>query len=236
MIPPLRERREEIEALAREFIAQLRASSRAQPTPAARRRARSSCCCSYSWPGNIRELRNVIERAVLLAGNGPILLEHLPVEKMTATVSTPLSRTPVPGGPGSIEVIHVTGKETLVPPNGDTSERALARRAPAPAGQGSRAPAHHRRADALRRQPDARRQGARHLAAHADQPARGVQHPASAQGPPGGMSRAASARSPHGALHERGRSVSQHIPPPPGAPRVRARTSRSAIPASACRR
>jgi two-component system, NtrC family, response regulator AtoC len=58
----------------------------------------------------------------LLAGNGPLLREHFPVEKMTATVSTPLARTPMPGGPGSIEVINVTGKETLVPPNGDTAE------------------------------------------------------------------------------------------------------------------
>ena len=55
---------------------------------------------NYSWPGNIRELRNVIERAVLLAGNGPILREHFAVEKMTATVSTPLAQAPL-GGRGS---------------------------------------------------------------------------------------------------------------------------------------
>jgi hypothetical protein len=41
----------------------------------------------YSWPGNIRELRNVIERAVLLCAGGPIGLEHLPVEKMRATMT-----------------------------------------------------------------------------------------------------------------------------------------------------
>jgi DNA-binding NtrC family response regulator len=33
---------------------------------------------SYSWRGNIRELENVIKRAVVLAGSGPILSEHLP--------------------------------------------------------------------------------------------------------------------------------------------------------------
>lgn len=33
---------------------------------------------SYAWPGNIRELRNVIERAVILCGSNPVGLEHLP--------------------------------------------------------------------------------------------------------------------------------------------------------------
>jgi len=33
----------------------------------------------YWWPGNIRELRNVLERAVILAGEGEIQIQHLPV-------------------------------------------------------------------------------------------------------------------------------------------------------------
>jgi DNA-binding NtrC family response regulator len=41
----------------------------------------------YAWPGNIRELRNMIERAVLLCGTGPIGVQHLPVEKMRATLA-----------------------------------------------------------------------------------------------------------------------------------------------------
>ncbi|MCP4446272.1 MAG: hypothetical protein GY811_13145 [Myxococcales bacterium] len=39
---------------------------------------------SYSWPGNLRELRNVMERAALLAMDGVVLHKHLPVEKMQA--------------------------------------------------------------------------------------------------------------------------------------------------------
>jgi len=39
----------------------------------------------YAWPGNIRELRNVVERAVLLCSHGTITLTHLPVEKMSAS-------------------------------------------------------------------------------------------------------------------------------------------------------
>jgi len=90
-IPPLRERTEEIEPLAREFVRQLSRNAR-PPTLSAEA---VQLMLGYSWPGNIRELRNAIERAVLLAGNGPILPEHFPVEKMTATISTPLADSPL---------------------------------------------------------------------------------------------------------------------------------------------
>jgi transcriptional regulator of acetoin/glycerol metabolism len=39
---------------------------------------------SYPWPGNLRELKNVIERAVLLS-EGRIDLAHLPIDKLSAT-------------------------------------------------------------------------------------------------------------------------------------------------------
>jgi len=51
---------------------------------------------TYSWPGNIRELRNVIERALLLCGRGPITLEHLPIEKMGATLPARAARSSIP--------------------------------------------------------------------------------------------------------------------------------------------
>lgn len=74
-IPPLRERREEIPALARHFLAQANASNGraitdlAPDTLAALRR--------YPWPGNIRELRNIIERAVVIAEHDLITLADL---------------------------------------------------------------------------------------------------------------------------------------------------------------
>ena len=40
----------------------------------------SAAICAYSWPGNLRELRNVIERAVILAKGNKIRLEDLPAE------------------------------------------------------------------------------------------------------------------------------------------------------------
>ena len=94
VIPPLRERVTEIEPLARALIA-----------PACRRANRPDVDIApealellktYSWPGNIRELRNVIERALLLCGRGPIALEHLPIEKMGATLPVRAARSSMP--------------------------------------------------------------------------------------------------------------------------------------------
>ena len=83
IIPPLRERRAEIEPLARRFVRQFARGGAQDISPQA-----LAWLERYSWPGNVRELRNVIERAMLLAGDGLILIEHLPVEKMGATLPT----------------------------------------------------------------------------------------------------------------------------------------------------
>jgi len=71
-IPSLRERREDILPLARCFLAQ-GGGEKKQLSPAVRGRLEA-----HSWPGNIRELRNVITRAAILAPGDRILLEHLP--------------------------------------------------------------------------------------------------------------------------------------------------------------
>ncbi len=74
-VPPLRERREDILPLARHFLAQFsRAFSKGFRTidPEAER-----ILMSYPWPGNIRELRNLFERIVLLNHGDRILAAHL---------------------------------------------------------------------------------------------------------------------------------------------------------------
>jgi DNA-binding NtrC family response regulator len=116
-IPPLRERPEEIEPLAREFVKQLARHGRPPVlTPEV-----TQLMLGYAWPGNIRELRNAIERAVLLAGDGPMLPEHFPVEKMTATVSTPISDAPMPRkarpAPSDLRpAVHAAGGGDTLPP------------------------------------------------------------------------------------------------------------------------
>jgi len=84
VIPPLRERLSELPGLASGFIADAcRKGNRTDP-PTISSDA-MTLMLRYGWPGNIRELRNVIERAVLLCSEGAITLAHLPVEKMSAT-------------------------------------------------------------------------------------------------------------------------------------------------------
>jgi transcriptional regulator with AAA-type ATPase domain len=85
-IPPLRERTGEIEELVRRFVPE--AASRAGlPVPPAISDEAMALLRGYGWPGNIRELKNVVERAVLLAGGviGPEQLQ-LPVTASTTAL------------------------------------------------------------------------------------------------------------------------------------------------------
>jgi len=76
-IPPLRQRKEEIEPLARFFLQQAceRLGRRTVPPFTAESRAQ---LLAYSWWGNVRELKNAMERASFLCKDGPILAQHLP--------------------------------------------------------------------------------------------------------------------------------------------------------------
>jgi len=74
-VPPLRERIEDIPMLAGHLLERLSAElgfGSVEIMPEAMRRLQS-----YSWPGNIREMRNVLERAVLLGGNRVISEKNL---------------------------------------------------------------------------------------------------------------------------------------------------------------
>ncbi len=73
-LPPLRERKEDIEELAGHFLELLNCSSKTRKTITASAIAR---LCSHQWPGNVRELRNAIHRAFILADDA-ITPEHLP--------------------------------------------------------------------------------------------------------------------------------------------------------------
>ena len=74
-VPPLRERREDIPLLAEEFLrgACARARRHVELSPAA-----LEALCAYGWPGNVRQLENVIERVVLLTAGTTVQPEDLP--------------------------------------------------------------------------------------------------------------------------------------------------------------
>ncbi len=75
-VPPLRERKEDIPALVEYFLG---VSSEGE-TRCRISKTVMDCLMAYDWPGNIRELRNVIERGIILAENGLITLNSLPKE------------------------------------------------------------------------------------------------------------------------------------------------------------
>ena len=78
-VPPLRERLQDIPALAQHFLKQ-----RGNPlSPAA-----LQCMQLYRWPGNVRELENILQRAAILAGQGEILPQHLPADIAGQSMST----------------------------------------------------------------------------------------------------------------------------------------------------
>ena len=75
LVPPLRDRREDIPALANHFLMECNRELHAeQKTFSAEARRKLA---GYGWPGNIRELRNVIERAVLLGPNDVIAADDI---------------------------------------------------------------------------------------------------------------------------------------------------------------
>jgi DNA-binding NtrC family response regulator len=76
VVPPLRERSADIGPLAERFLTEIAAELDGEP-PVLAPETREALE-SYAWPGNIRELRNAVERAVVLCSGGVIEVEDLP--------------------------------------------------------------------------------------------------------------------------------------------------------------
>lgn len=87
VIPPLRERTEDLIPLARQLVGEISVDLAAGPvalSPEA-----EQALLRYSWPGNIRELRNVLERAVLLRDEPALTPRNLRFSGPSDEVSTP---------------------------------------------------------------------------------------------------------------------------------------------------
>jgi DNA-binding NtrC family response regulator len=75
-VPPLRERKDDIELLCRHFIGKFAGEHKKNVTG-----IDNQCLAAlldYTWPGNVRELSNVIERAIVLAEDTHLMLKDLP--------------------------------------------------------------------------------------------------------------------------------------------------------------
>lgn len=96
VMPPLRERKADIPLLAYHFLktAQAKVNKRVNKiSPPA-----ISALLHYDWPGNLRELENVIERAVVLTNSDEIDIHHLPLVLQPDEASPLLGDTPLKEG------------------------------------------------------------------------------------------------------------------------------------------
>ncbi|HEX3228654.1 MAG TPA: sigma-54 dependent transcriptional regulator [Pyrinomonadaceae bacterium] len=92
-LAPLRERPEDVEPIMQHMLKQLTATP-PEVAPEALERLRS-----YSWPGNVRQLRNCLERAVLLSNDGRITVGELPPEVARTNGSMPFVPPQTAGEP-----------------------------------------------------------------------------------------------------------------------------------------
>jgi formate hydrogenlyase transcriptional activator len=106
-MPPLRERQEDVPLLTMFFLEKV-ARKLGRPVAHVTEETMSRLC-AYSWPGNIRELHNVIERAVVLS-KGPVLkvegsaLFDFPRPEATASVAAKIPTPSPPAAPASSSV------------------------------------------------------------------------------------------------------------------------------------
>jgi two-component system response regulator AtoC len=121
VVPPLRERTDEIEPLALAFLHQT-CVALARPQLALSAEARAALL-AHGWPGNVRELKNAMDRAALLCAGGTVLAEHLPqrvrgvaapAAALPVTPSTTSAPPPAPAADGSIEDAWQRAQRELV--------------------------------------------------------------------------------------------------------------------------
>lgn len=113
-VPALNERKEDIEVLAAHFLALFR-ERHAKPVLDLSPEA-LACLKSHPWPGNIRELSNVLERAVVFCDSDRITPANLP---QSLRASTPARTIEIPIGASLDEVEELLIQKTLEATHGD---------------------------------------------------------------------------------------------------------------------
>jgi two-component system response regulator FlrC len=92
-LPPLRERTGDILSLSEAFLQEI-GQLFGRP-PAGLTRDAKNALQRYHWPGNVRQLRNALERAAILCEGGLITAEHLPLDQQrSVSAPTPLASAP----------------------------------------------------------------------------------------------------------------------------------------------
>jgi DNA-binding NtrC family response regulator len=118
-IPPLRARPQDLAPLVRAFAAELTGGAPVEITAEGLQALQA-----HPWPGNARELRNFVERLVLLRGRGPLVIDAAATAALAFGDPLP-PPTPGPGAPAPLPGLGEKGYRELV----DDFERALLRAA-----------------------------------------------------------------------------------------------------------
>jgi len=90
-LPPLRERKEDVPLLAQHFLKKFAVEN--QKEIAGFSPEASDFLLKYDWPGNVRQLENAIERAVILAKNSYIDAADMPQENLQLVQSAPVGKS-----------------------------------------------------------------------------------------------------------------------------------------------
>ncbi len=104
VVPPLRERREDIPLLVEHFLKQLQITAGKAKTVSPEA---LQCLVQYVWPGNVRELANAIERLIILTPGEVIGVEQLP-PNIRSPLGAPHGRSSGPASLAEMERLHIT--------------------------------------------------------------------------------------------------------------------------------
>jgi len=105
-VPALRERRGDIAEIAEAILLRLARRTNAAPTALSAEAVQT--LHTYPFPGNVRELENVLERALTLSSEGVITPEHI---RLRASVPPAATEAPAPGGAAAAEDSTALGSQ-----------------------------------------------------------------------------------------------------------------------------
>jgi len=112
VIPPLRERSEDIPLLIKHFIDKYTNGQHSVSTVSEISPESVKILCDYQWKGNVRELENVIERSVLLCSSNIITPSDLPLQ-VRQNISSTLDLDGIPEGVGLAETLAAVEKRMI---------------------------------------------------------------------------------------------------------------------------
>ena len=121
-LAPLRERPEDIEPLARHLLNDVGGT-----TPPELEAPALDALCAYSWPGNVRQLKNCLERAVILSNNGRITINELPPEVVRPSVPGAVFTAPTSQPAAAVDLSTGASSFGPIPSASPTSLRDVER-------------------------------------------------------------------------------------------------------------